>query len=414
MIGLKWTSIWLLSVICIVEGFLIEDIHTPATDLHKAIDILKRVPLVDGHNDLAWHIEMSYNGDLQQFDLTKDMRKYFPYNPKHPSQTDIPRIKRGHLGAQLWSAYSPCYNQYKDGVEKGLDLVDLIKRFVKKYDQYFQWTTTADGIMNAYKNGKVASLIGMEGGHMIGNSLAVLRMFYELGVRYLTLTHSCNTAWADNYKATRYNKPVFHGLSSFGERVVKEMNRLGMLIDLSHVALDTMNDALDISIAPVIFSHTSSYALCPHRRNAPDDVLRRLPKNGGIIMVNIYPNFINCTVDTVYGDDNRTASVSQVADHMDHIKSITGPDHIGIGADFDGSDYFGEMKDVSTYPYLFAELVRRGWSDIDLEKLAYRNFYRVFKQVEMVRDSLSGNEPDDTLIDIKDIPDKSCITTTWT
>ncbi|XP_055959204.1 dipeptidase 1 [Patella vulgata] len=260
--------------------------------------------------------------------MTKDMRNYFPWDPKHPSQTDVPRIKQGHLGAQMWSAYSPCFNQYKDAVEKGLDQIDLIKRFINKYPNNFQYTTTADGIMEAFSRGKVSSMIGMEGGHMIGSSLAVLRMFYELGVRYLTLTHSCNTAWADNYKATRYNQPVFNGLSPFGERVVGEMNRLGMMIDLAHVALDTMNDAMDISKAPVIFSHTSSFALCPHRRNAPDEILERLPVNGGIIMVNLYPNFINCTLDTVYGDDNRTASISQVADHLDHIKSITGPDYI--------------------------------------------------------------------------------------
>ncbi|KAK7109046.1 hypothetical protein V1264_013162 [Littorina saxatilis] len=395
------------------QCLLLDDTNPTNDHLQAAKRILKRVPLIDGHNDLAWHLMIDFEGQMNGWDLQKDMWNYFQPRPKHPSQTDIPRIREGLLGAQMWSAYSDCIAQYRDAVTKGLRLIDLIKRFVHKYSHVFQFVTTADGILDAFHEGKFASLIGLEGGNMIDSSLAVLRMYYELGVRYMTLTWSCNTPWADNYKCTRYNTPVHHGLSPFGERVVREMNRMGMLVDISHVALDTMYDALNISTAPVIFSHSSSYTLCPHRRNAPDDVLHLLRDNGGIIMVNFYPDFINCTLDNVYGDDNRTASISQVADHLDHIKSITGPDHIGLGSDFDGSDHVGELKDVSTYPYLFAELLARGWSEGDLEKLAFHNFYRVLKAAEKVRDSKADEEPDDTLIDIADIPDTSCITQGW-
>ncbi|KAK7474759.1 hypothetical protein BaRGS_00033991 [Batillaria attramentaria] len=392
----------------LLDGASFTDNH-----LETAKRILTRVPLIDGHNDFAWHVMLEYEGRLEGWNMSENMWKYFHPLPDHPSQTDIPRIREGKLGAQMWSAYSDCKAQYLDAVNKGLRLVDVIKRFTRKYSDFFQFVTSADGILDAFHHGKFASLIGLEGGHMIDSSLAVLRMFYELGVRYMTLTWSCNTPWADNYKSTRYNKSEFGGLSPFGERVVREMNRLGMLVDISHVALDTMYDALNISSAPVIFSHSSAYALCPHRRNAPDDVLGLLRENGGIIMVNFYPSFINCTADTVYSSGNHTASVSQVADHLDHIKSITGPDHVGLGADYDGSDEVGELKDVSTYPYLFAELLSRGWTEIDLEKLAFRNFYRVLKAAEKVRDSKVNEDPDDTVLDLAKIPSHRCITAKW-
>ncbi|XP_025094616.1 dipeptidase 1-like isoform X1 [Pomacea canaliculata] len=394
-------------------SFLLDDVTFTEEHLQAARRLLKQVPLTDGHNDLAWHLLIDFEGQMSGWDLSKNMWDYFLPRAKHPSQTDIPRIREGLLGAQMWSAYSDCRSQYKDAVTRGLRSVDLIKRFTRKYSDFFEMVTTADGILDAFHLGKFASLIGLEGGNLIDSSLAVLRTHYELGVRYMTLTWSCNTPWADNYLCTRYNTPVWHGLSPFGERVVREMNRLGMMVDLSHVSVETMYDALNISVAPVIFSHSSAFAICPHRRNVPDDVLALVRDKGGIIMVNFYPDFINCTVDTVYGNDNRTASISQVADHLDHIKSITGPDHIGLGSDFDGADHVGGLKDTSTYPYLFAELLRRRWSEDDLEKLAFWNFYRVFKTVEKVRDAKINEDPDDSLIDPRDIPDHACLSQGW-
>lgn len=386
------------------------------TEYHflKAQQILSSVPLVDGHNDLAWHVFLDFDGRMEGWDLRNNMWNYFKHRPDNPSQTDIPRMKQGLLGAQLWSAYTNCSSQYRDAVVKGLRAVDLIRRFTHKYRDFFQFVTTADGIMDAFNNGKLASMIGLEGGHMIDSSMAILRVYYEMGVRYMTITWNCVTPWADSCLCTVHNTSVHHGLSPFGMRIVREMNRLGMLVDISHVALETMYDVLNVTLSPVIFSHSNAYALCPHRRNAPDDVLMLLKENGGIIMVNVYPDFINCTSENVYDRSyNRTASISQVADHLDHIKSVTGPDHIGIGADFDGMDHVGEMKDVSTYPYLFAELLSRGWSRIDLEKLAFYNFHRVFKTAEQVRDSLIDTDPDDTLIDKNDISDKTCLSEHW-
>ncbi|XP_041367644.1 dipeptidase 1-like [Gigantopelta aegis] len=409
------TTIFLLLCLNHVTGFLdlpllINNPLHGGSFLERAKSILRRVPLVDGHNDLPWHTMQAFKGQLSGLNLKHDTRTQFPYDPTNPSQTDIPRLRQGLLGAQMWSGYTRCGNQYKDAVRWGLSMIDLIKRMVHKYHDTLQFVTTADGIMNAFRKGKIASMIGMEGGHMIDSSLAVLRMFYELGVRYLTLTWSCDTPWADNYKDTRYNTPHNHGLSKFGEHVVGEMNRLGMMVDISHVGDDTMNDVLDVSAAPVIFSHSSVYSLCPHHRNVQDNVLRRLKHNNGIIMINFYPVFINCTLENKHDDDNRTASVSQVADHFDYVRNLIGSDHLGVGADYDGADMVGELNDVSTYPILFAELLRRGWSEQELEKVAYRNFYRVFKDVERVRDHKRHEEPDEMLIDQSEVPNQTCST----
>lgn len=385
--------------------------------LGRARSILRRVPLIDGHNDFVWQIQINFRGQLAKFDMNQDMREQLWFKPEnHPSQTDISRLRQGMLGAQIWSAYSNCYTQFKDAVTKGLEQVDLIKRFVKKYSKTFQLVTTADGVLKSFQEGKIASLIGLEGGHMIDNNLSVLRSYYELGVRYMTLTWSCNTPWADGYPATRHNKPVNKGLSDWGKRVIKEMNRLGMMIDLSHVSWETMDDVFTISTAPVIYSHSSSFALCPHHRNAPDKLLQKLKTNGGIIMVNFYPYFINCTSETVYQDDYRTASLSQIADHMDHIKSVIGAEHIGLGSDYDGSDFVVTgMEDVSRYPFLFEELIKRGWTDTELENVAFNNFNRVFSKVEEVKYMKSDEDPDDTPFNISEIPPegRSCITS-WT
>ncbi|XP_013391153.1 dipeptidase 1-like [Lingula anatina] len=315
-------------------------------------DILDRVPLVDGHNDFPWHIRLdtAINGSLSRLNMSQDLRKVLRYRAKfHPSQTDIPRIKKGRLGAQFWVSFAPCESQFKDATVKALEQLDLIKRMIAQYSDVFEFVTTADGIESAHKSVKVASLLAVEGGHHIRSSLGVLRMFYELGVRYMTLTWNCNTPWwADCNVATRQRKPVHHGLTDFGKIVVKEMNRLGMMVDLSHVAKE----------------------------------------NGGIVMVNFYNDFINCSAENTYTgeQDWRPADINQVIDHIEYIRNITGVDHVGLGSDFDGIDrYPVGLEDVSKFPNILYELMSRGWSEEELEKLAGKNFLRVFRKVEEVR-----------------------------
>jgi len=343
--------------------------ETPTT---VADDLLKTVPLIDGHND--WPDAMfdfaSYK--LEQLDL---------YNWP-TTQTDITRLRQGQVGAQFWAVYTSCTTQYSDAVRACLDQVDVIHRFVAKYPEAFELVTTADGIVSAFNNSRVGSLIGLEGGHCIDSSLATLRMFYDLGARYMTLTHNCDTPWAENNKRDNTNSSVI-GLTDFGKDVIREMNRLGMLIDLAHVSKATMVAALQTSVAPVIFSHSCAYALCAHVRNVQNDVLNMTKANGGIVMVNFYPYFVTCSEFATLGD---------VADHIDYIKNYIGVDYVGIGGDFNGIEVTPVgLEDSSKYPDLIGYLrTNRGWTDDELRKLAGENLLRVLRTVEQVSLDLSA------------------------
>ncbi|ELT95114.1 hypothetical protein CAPTEDRAFT_176153 [Capitella teleta] len=366
-----------------------------------AIYVLKQVPLVDGHNDLAGEIRSKFKSQVDKVDLRRDMSKY--------TQTDIPRLRKGRLGGQFWSAYVPCNMQFTDAVRVSMEQCDIVKRLVLKYPETFEFVTSAAGIQRAFSRGHVASMIGLEGGHSIDSSLATLRQFYDIGVRYMTLTHTCNTPWADASPVDLNSTLVDHnGLTDFGKVVVKEMNRMGMLVDLSHVSKKTMSDALDIAESPVIFSHSSAWSICHHHRNVHDDILRRVRDNNGIVMVNFNPEFVNCFPNKI---EKVTATLEQVANHVDHIRNISGVDHVGVGSDFDGipNTPFG-LQSVADFPNLFAELAKRGWSIGDLKKLASGNLIRVFHEVEEVRDSMKNMKvfPHEEIIPEEFVSDIPC------
>ncbi|XP_053373215.1 dipeptidase 1-like isoform X2 [Mercenaria mercenaria] len=388
----------------------VPDCSYAVTNLDKAKCVLDSYPLVDGHNDLPYRYRKFANASVYTVDLRDDLRVVWNTSLSH---TDIPRLRKGKLGAQFWACYVPCASQYKDAIRLSLEQLDVIKKYVTKYPDTFQFVTTAQGILDAFKAGKVGSMVGLEGGHSIDSSLGTLRMFYDLGVRYMTVTHSCNTPWADNWIAdtTNYNVTKdgekHDGLTDFGKKVILEMNRLGMLVDLSHVAKQTMIDALTIAKAPVIYSHSSAFKICNHYRNVQDDVLQMTKSNGGVVMVNFYDLYINCPPD-----NTSVATLSQVADHIDYIKNLIGVDYVAIGADYDGIPSLPkDLEDVSTYPALFAELIRRGWGMEDLQKLAGKNLVRAFMQAEKVRDEMSYMDPyEDILPENERWPQNKCRT----
>lgn len=356
--------------------------------LERAKCVLESFPLIDGHNDLAERYREFLNNTVYAVDLRSDLSQLLNTTEL---QADIPKLLAGKLGGQFWSCWVSCGSQYKDVVRMTLDQLDVIKKFIRRYPDVFKFVSTAQGVLDAFSEGKIASLIGLEGGHSLDSSLGVLRMYYELGIRYMTVTHSCNTPWADNWHVDEigYNGTKVDGLTEFGKQVIREMNRLGIMVDLAHVSKKTMSDILDLSVAPVIFSHSSAFRLCNHFRNVQDDILFRTKANGGVVMVNFYDKFVVCPPnnkpDTVMMD---------VADHIDYIKDLIGVDHVGIGADFNGIPSTPKgLEDVSKYPDLFAELIKRGWSDGDLQKLAGRNILRVFRAVEQIRDGLVNVPP---------------------
>ena len=382
--------------------------------------VLTETPVIDGHNDLPWGIRTDF-GNVGNIDLSADtsnLRGKTGDGDVH-LMTDIPRARKGHLGAQFWSVWIPATTTGPEAVQMTLEQIDIVRTMVAKYPKDFEMASTAADIQRIEKSGRIASLIGVEGGHQINNSLPVLRDYYALGVRYMTLTHSKNTDWADSATDT----PAHQGLTPFGRAVVHEMNRLGMLVDLSHVSPETMKAALETTRAPVIFSHSSARALDDHPRDVPDDVLRMVKQNHGVVMVNFYPPFISQAVatwdadragasakfDALYvGQPDRAkaamdqwkkehpqpkATIAQVADHIDHIRKIAGIESVGIGSDFDGIEITPEgLEGVDTYPALFAELARRGWTDGELAALAGRNLLRVMREAEQVAAKLQAQE----------------------
>jgi membrane dipeptidase len=361
--------------------------------------MLDRFPLIDGHNDLPWEIREQFGGDLRAVDIAARVKS---------TQTDLPRLAEGGVGGQFWSVYVPGRIAGDEAVRVVLEQVDLVHRMVAGHPSRLSLALTADDAEHAFAAGRIASLLGAEGGHSIGGSLGVLRTLYRLGVRYMTLTHNNNVGWADS--AT--DVPDAGGLTSFGREVVAEMQRLGMLVDLSHVAETTMNDTLDIAEAPVIFSHSCAKAVCDSPRNVPDDVLRRLAANGGVCMVTFAPNFVSqACADwlaglkaeaTRRGLDPRdldalmslkpewraahplpAATLGQVADHVEHVRDVAGIGHVGLGGDFDGmTAVTAGLADVSGYPALLAELIRRGWSEPDCQALAGGNVLRALRAAE--------------------------------
>jgi membrane dipeptidase len=377
--------------------------------LKQAKEILREVPLIDGHNDLPWQIREKFKSHMQELDLM-DTTKLDP-----PFHTDIPRLKSGLVGGQFWSVYVPVETKGANAVHDVLEQIDIVHRFVDKYPNDFEMAYTAADVQRIHKKGKVASLIGIEGGHCMNNSLAVLRELFRSGARYMTLTHWSNTDWADAATAD----PKHKGLTAFGELVINEMNRLGMLVDLSHVSAQTMNEVLDITRSPVIFSHSSARAISAHPRNVPDDVLKRLSSNGGVVMVNYAPSFVSeefrkwnaaeeaekarlkelfignpeeiklQTENWQKANPKPQVKLQQLADHIDHIRKTAGIDHVGLGADLDGiTDTPVGLKDVSAYPALMAELLRRGYTKEEVKKVAGLNVLRVMKKTEQVAATL--------------------------
>ncbi|MEN5177942.1 MULTISPECIES: dipeptidase [Brevundimonas] len=380
----------------------------------RVMQILKRTPLVDGHNDLPWALRQGFGNDPYGVDLNANL------STSTRLHTDIPRLRAGGVGGQFWSVYVPASMAPVDAAKATFEQIDTVKRIVAAHPETFELATTADDLVRIHRAGKIASLIGMEGGYSIDDSLGLLREFYDSGARYMTLTHSKSTTWADSGT----DAPKWNGLNAFGEEVVKEMNRLGMMVDLSHVSEDTMVDAIRVSEAPVIFSHSSARAVTAHPRNVPDAVLRQMAANGGIVMVTFVPGFISepvrawgaaraaettrltalnpgdptavkAGVDAwVAANPAPKATIEDVIAHIQHVRDVAGIDHVGLGGDYDGVDSLPVgLEGVDGYPRLLAELMNRGWSEADIRKISGENLLRVMRAVERVAASKGAERP---------------------
>ncbi len=386
-----------------------------ATRLAHVKQLLRATPLVDGHNDLPWAMREDANAplDVVAYDLSKPTK----------GMTDMARLRKGMVGGQFWSVYIPGDIRDSGYARVQLEQIDIMRRVIARYPQDLQWALTAADVRAAHKAGKIGSLLGMEGGHAIENSLGALRAYYDLGARYMTLTHNVTLDWAD----AAADVPKHNGLTPFGKEVVREMNRLGMLVDLSHVSPAVMSNALDVSEAPVIFSHSAARAVTDVPRNVPDSILARLPKNGGVVMMTFVPGFTSQAVvnhgarlramrDSITranpGDNDAQfkavaawreshptpqATIKDVADHMDHMKRVAGAAHIGMGGDYDGiTETVVGLEDVSKYPDLLAELVKRGWTDAELRGVAGDNILRALSRAEVVSARLRQERPAST------------------
>lgn len=428
-IGAQWRRAAVAAAMVVALG-LIVDGRAPAVAASadyqaRVVRILKTTPLIDGHNDLPWEIRDRFKGSLASVDLSVDTSKLpFPADGA-ALMTDIPRLRAGLVGGQFWSVWVPVDIKGYEAVQDTLEQIDLVKRMAARYPSDFEIAYTAADVRRIHRQGKIASMIGIEGGHQINNSLPVLRQMYELGARYMTLTHITNTEWADS--AT--DAPKSHGLTSFGQEVIREMNRLGMLVDLSHVSPETMKATLAATEAPVIYSHSAARALVDHPRNVPDDILLLVAKNGGVVMVNFCPCYISDDrnhweadraaeqarfnappyAGLYIGQPDRAAAalaawdkahprpagtLAQVADHIEHVRQVAGVDHVGLGSDFDGiPDGPRGLDAVDRYPALLEELMRRGWTDADIAKLAGDNVLRVMTAAEQTAARLRGTRP---------------------
>lgn len=380
--------------------------------LQRARALLKATPLVDGHNDLPWVIRIDAKAphEVEAYDLRR----------RTSGDTDLQRLREGHVGAQFWSVYIPGEIKAEGYAKTQLEQIDIAHRIIERYPEALQLALTEADVRAIFKSGKIASLLGMEGGHAIENSLGALRAYYRLGVRYMTLTHNVTLDWAD----AALDQPKHNGLNAFGKEVVAEMNRLGMLIDLSHVSPKVMSAVLTASAAPVMFSHSSARALVDHPRNVPDSILARLSQNRGVVMVTFIPSFVSkevyewekplderlrklianqeeySRVRAEYAAEHPQpkATLRHVADHIEHVRKIAGVDHVAIGSDYWGSGDMPEgLEDVSKFPNLFAELIRRGWSEADLRKLAGENILRAFREAELTAARLQKSRPASTV-----------------
>ena len=405
--------------------------------IRHALRLHRAVPMIDGHNDLPWKLRTRGSDSFDSTDIGRVVFSWDSMDISRPQPrlaTDIPRLRRGGVGGVFWSTWVPVELIRADAARVELEQIDIVRRMPERYPRVFALARTADDILRIHREGRIAILIGMEGGHVIEGSLPLLRMYYDLGARYMTLTHFATLAWAD----AAGDDSTHHGLTPFGRAVVREMNRLGMLVDLAHVSDSVMAQVLRLSAAPVIFSHSSARALADVPRDVPDAILRMLPANGGVVMVNFYCPFVDSAA-VRYAREQRGAiaqarqqlggdsaavraavaqwtaghpappppTIAQVADHIDHIRRVAGVDHVGYGSDFDGMDCAPRgLEDVSDFPALTAELIRRGWRDRDVEKVIGLNVIRAMRQAERVARRLQREEPPATatLYDLDSLP----------